>query len=85
MTGEITLARARARRRGVKEKAVAALRGGMARVVLPAANATTSSSLPAEGAESVRFELVRTMDEVMDAVLVRPPAERRVADPSRRA
>jgi ATP-dependent Lon protease len=39
-------------------------------VVLPAANAADLELLPDEVRESVVFELVRTMDEVMDAVLV---------------
>jgi ATP-dependent Lon protease len=70
MTGEITLRGRVLGVGGVKEKAVAALRSGMRCVVLPAANATDLELLPDEVRESVVFELVRTMDEVMDAVLV---------------
>jgi ATP-dependent Lon protease len=73
MTGEITLRGRVIGIGGVKEKAVAALRSGMARVVLPAANATDLETLPAEVLESVEFDLVTTMDEVMDAVLVANP------------
>jgi ATP-dependent Lon protease len=64
---------------GVKEKAVAALRGGMSRVVLPAANANDLETLPAEVLASVSFDLVKTMDEVMDAVLTRAPGASRSA------
>jgi len=70
MTGEITLRGRVLGVGGVKEKAVAALRSGMRRVVLPAANASDIELLPAEVREQVEFDLVRTMDEVMAAVLV---------------
>jgi ATP-dependent Lon protease len=72
MTGEITLRGRVLGVGGVKEKAVAALRSGMRRVVLPAANANDLELLPAEVRDQVEFDLVRTMDEVMDAVLVDP-------------
>jgi ATP-dependent Lon protease len=77
MTGEITLRGRVIGVGGVKEKAVAALRSGMTRVVLPAANETDLESLPQEVLDAVEFDLVRTMDEVMTAVLARLPAERR--------
>ncbi len=70
MTGEITLRGRVLAVGGVKEKAVAALRNGMRTVVLPAANATDLELLPDEVTRSVHFQLVRTMDEVLDAVLV---------------
>jgi ATP-dependent Lon protease len=77
MTGEITLRGRVLGVGGVKEKAVAALRSGMRRVVLPAANASDLELLPQEVRDQVAFELVRTMDEVMDAVLVRSPLRAR--------
>jgi ATP-dependent Lon protease len=76
MTGEITLRGRVLAVGGVKEKAVAALRSGMRRVVLPEANASDLELLPAEVLESVTFDLVRTMDEVMDAVLLHPSGRR---------
>ena len=75
MTGEITLRGRVIGVGGVKEKAVAALRSGMTRVVLPAANATDLETLPEEVLASVKFDLVKTMDEVMDAVLTRLPGD----------
>ncbi len=69
MTGEITLRGRVIAVGGVKEKAVAALRGGMKRVVLPHANENDLETLPQEVLDQVDFDLVRTMDEVMDAVL----------------
>jgi ATP-dependent Lon protease len=77
MTGEITLRGRVIGVGGVKEKAVAALRSGMKRVVLPAANETDLETLPQEVLDSVTFDLVKTMDEVMSAVLARLPVESR--------
>ncbi|HSW30928.1 MAG TPA: endopeptidase La [Longimicrobiales bacterium] len=73
MTGEITLRGRVLGVGGVKEKAVAALRGGMRTVILPASNASDLELLPQEVRDQVRFVLVRSMDEVMDAALVRSP------------
>ncbi len=73
MTGEITLRGRVIGVGGVKEKAVAALRSGMTRVVLPAANESDLETLPQEVLEALRFDLVRTMDEVMTAALTRLP------------
>lgn len=83
MTGEITLRGRVIGVGGVKEKAVAALRTGMSRVVLPEANANDLETLPEEVREALTFDLVTTMDEVMDAVLARGPGTHRpAADPS---
>ena len=79
MTGEITLRGRVLGVGGIKEKAVAALRSGMRRVVLPAANVSDLELLPEEVKDSVAFDLVRTMDEVMDAVLLESPLQRRPA------
>ncbi|MDX1492713.1 MAG: endopeptidase La [Longimicrobiales bacterium] len=79
MTGEITLRGRVIGVGGVKEKAVAALRTGMSRVVLPHANATDLETLPDEVREALTFDLVTTMDEVMDAVLARAPGQRRTS------
>jgi ATP-dependent Lon protease len=77
MTGEITLRGRVIAVGGVKEKAVAALRSGMTRVVLPEANASDLDSLPDEVRAELSFDLVRTMDEVMDAVFARRPSSMR--------
>ncbi|HKJ02569.1 MAG TPA: S16 family serine protease, partial [Longimicrobiales bacterium] len=73
MTGEITLRGRVLGVGGVKEKAVAALRAGIRTVVLPAANTSDLELLPREVLDQVRFVTVRSMDEVMDAALVRSP------------
>jgi ATP-dependent Lon protease len=73
MTGEITLRGRVLGVGGVKEKAVAALRGGIRTVILPASNSSDLELLPREVLEQVRFVLVRSMDEVMDEALARSP------------
>jgi ATP-dependent Lon protease len=73
MTGEITLRGRVIAVGGIKEKAVAALRTGMSRVVLPRANANDLETLPPEVLDNMAFDLVKTMDEVMDAVLTHRP------------
>ncbi len=73
MTGEITLRGRVLGVGGVKEKAVAALRGGIRTVILPSSNTSDLELLPREVLEQVRFVLVRSMDEVMEAALLRSP------------
>lgn len=54
---------------GVKEKAVAAMRGGIHTVVLPMANMPELEVLPDEVRSSVVFLPVSIMDEVLAATL----------------
>jgi ATP-dependent Lon protease len=75
MTGEITLRGRVLAVGGVKEKAVAALRNGIRRVLLPAANAPELELLPSEVLAQVEFVPVRVMDEVLDAALEEGPAD----------
>lgn len=72
MTGEITLRGRILPVGGVREKAVAAQRSGVRRVILPEANAADLDGLPEEAKHGVEFVAVRTMDEVLDAALVAP-------------
>ncbi|MBI4541256.1 MAG: endopeptidase La [Gemmatimonadetes bacterium] len=74
MTGEITLRGRVLPVGGVREKAVAAQRGGMRRVILPAENAADLELLPEEVKGGIEFVCVRTMDEVLDAALLASPA-----------
>jgi ATP-dependent Lon protease len=73
MTGEITLRGRVLGVGGVKEKAVAALRSGIRKVILPLANASELELLPQEVRDQVAFSLVRSMDQVLDEALVRSP------------
>jgi ATP-dependent Lon protease len=72
MTGEITLRGRVLGIGGVKEKAVAALRHGIRRVLLPAANAPELELLPEEVRNGVEFIPVRVMDEVLIEALEDP-------------
>ena len=73
LTGEITLRGRVLGVGGVKEKAVAALRGGIGTVVLPAGNANDLELLPQEVRDGLEFVLVRTMDQVMEKALATSP------------
>jgi ATP-dependent Lon protease len=76
LTGEITLRGRVLAVGGIKEKAVAALRYGIRRVVLPAANLPDLELLPDEVRDGLEFVAVQEMDEVLAAALVSVPAER---------
>ncbi|HUF27945.1 MAG TPA: endopeptidase La [Gemmatimonadaceae bacterium] len=77
MTGEITLRGRVLPIGGLKEKAVAARRHGIAHVLLPHGNVRDIDDLPAEVRETIRFHPVRTMDDVL-AVALRPAPAREV-------
>ena len=70
MTGEITLRGRVLVVGGIKEKAVAALRGGIRRMLLPAQNAVDLERLPDEVRAGVRMVPVETMDQVLREALV---------------
>ena len=76
MTGEITLRGRVLAVGGVKEKAVAALREGMTKVLLPAANAPELELMPEEVIAGLEFVPVRTMDEVLTEALTSMPEAR---------
>ena len=77
MTGEITLRGRVLAVGGVKEKAVAALREGLSKVLLPAANAPELELMPEEVIDGLEFVPVRTMDEVLTEALRSMPENRR--------
>ena len=77
MTGEITLRGRVLAVGGVKEKAVAALREGLRKVLLPAANAPELELMPQEVIDGLQFVPVRTMDEVLNEALTSMPENRR--------
>lgn len=70
MTGEITLRGRVLVVGGIKEKAVAALRGGIQKVLLPAMNAMDIERLPEEVRAGVEMVPVETMDQVLREALV---------------
>ena len=77
MTGEITLRGRVLAVGGLKEKAVAALREGLSKVLLPAANAPELELMPEEVTTGLEFVPVRTMDEVLTEALTSMPESRR--------
>jgi ATP-dependent Lon protease len=69
MTGEITLRGRVLAVGGIKEKAVAAMRNGIKKVLLPADNEPQLALLPEEVREALTFVPVQTMDEVLGEAL----------------
>ena len=70
MTGEITLRGRVLVVGGIKEKAVAALRSGISRMLLPGANVVDIERLPDEVRAGVKLVPVETMDQVLREALV---------------
>ena len=73
MTGEITLRGKVLPIGGVKEKLLAAHRAGMKEVILPKENEKDLQDLPQDILESIKINLVETMDEVLQVALERLP------------
>ncbi|MEZ4530991.1 MAG: endopeptidase La [Thermomicrobiales bacterium] len=71
MTGEITLRGQVLPVGGIKEKSLAANRAGLTRFVLPYRNEVDLDDIPAELKEKMTFIPVKTMDDVLEAVM--PP------------
>lgn len=69
MTGEITLRGRVLPVGGIKEKVLAARRSGITRVILPRENQKDFPDLPKEVLEEIRFELVDTVEQVVDIAL----------------
>jgi ATP-dependent Lon protease len=73
MTGEVTLRGRVLPVGGVREKALAALRAGLARVILPQKNLQDLDEIPRELRRKLAFVGVSHMDEVLEAALERRP------------
>ena len=76
MTGEITLRGQVLPIGGLKEKLLAALRGGIKRVVIPAENEKDLKEIPDNVRESLEIHPVKWMDEVLQVALERMPEPR---------
>jgi ATP-dependent Lon protease len=73
MTGEVTLRGRVLPIGGLKEKLLAALRGGLKKVLIPADNAKDLVDLPASVKNALEIVPVSRMDEVLAHALVRQP------------
>ena len=73
MTGEVTLRGRVLPVGGVREKALAALRSGITRIVLPRRNLQDLADIPRELKRKVHFIPVVHMDEVLEAALEEQP------------
>jgi ATP-dependent Lon protease len=76
MTGEITLTGQVLPIGGIREKALAAQRAGLKRVILPRENEPDLEELPAETKRELEFVLVDSIDQVFDAAFDGKPARR---------
>ena len=72
MTGEITLRGRVLPIGGLKEKLLAALRGGITTVIIPEDNKKDLADMPANITTSLEIHPVRWIDEVLDIALERP-------------
>jgi ATP-dependent Lon protease len=69
MTGEITLRGKVLPVGGIKDKVLAAYRGGISEVILPKENEKDIEEIPNEVREAMEFHLVESMDEVLRLAL----------------
>ena len=69
MTGEITLTGQVLPIGGLKEKALAAQRAGINRLIIPRRNERDIDDIPEQLRKKMKFMLVDTVDEVLDAAL----------------
>jgi ATP-dependent Lon protease len=74
MTGEITLRGRVLPIGGLKEKLLAALRGGIRTVIVPEENRKDLADIPRGVTQGLKIVPVRWIDEVLDLALERPIA-----------
>ncbi|WP_027081390.1 endopeptidase La [Luteimonas mephitis] len=79
MTGEITLRGKITAIGGLKEKLLAALRGGIRTVIIPDENRKDLADIPKNVTDALKIVPVKWIDEVLDLALERPLAPRVVA------
>ncbi|WFF39619.1 endopeptidase La [Moraxella nasibovis] len=72
MTGEVTLRGKVLRIGGLKEKLLAAHRGGIKHVLIPKSNEKDLADIPDNVKEGLTIQAVETIDEVLSAALVTP-------------
>jgi ATP-dependent Lon protease len=82
MTGEITLRGRVLPIGGLKEKLLAALRGGIGTVLIPEENRKDLADIPKNVTQGLEIIPVKWIDEVLDIALVHPLAPDSSSDPS---
>ncbi len=75
MTGEISLRRLVLPVGGIKEKATAAARAGLARVLMPARNRKDYEEIPEDARERLEFTWLERAEDAVAAALEAPPAD----------
>jgi len=80
MTGEITLRGKVTEIGGLKEKLLAALRGGIRTVIIPEDNRKDLAEIPRNVTDKLEIIPVKWIEEVLDVALERPLPERTGAD-----
>jgi ATP-dependent Lon protease len=83
MTGEVTLTGQVLPIGGLKEKALAAQRAGIARVIAPKLNEADIDEFPAALRKDIEFDFVDQVDQVLDEALEGPPPASRRPTPMR--
>jgi ATP-dependent Lon protease len=85
MTGEITLRGEILEIGGLKEKLLAALRGGIRKVLIPQTNVKDLAEIPDNVKQGLEIVPVRWIDEVLQEALVRQPEPLAEEEPSKAA
>ncbi len=75
MTGEATLRGLVLPVGGIKDKVLAAMRGGIKKIILPERNKKDLRDIPAEAREGVEFVFAHRMDDVLEHALETPPSQ----------
>jgi ATP-dependent Lon protease len=81
MTGEITLSGKVLPIGGLKEKALAAQRAGINRLIIPRRNEPDIDDIPEPLRRRMKFTLVDSVDEVLEAALQKRARRSRPAEP----
>ena len=76
MTGEATLRGLVLPVGGIKDKVLAAMRGGIKKIILPVRNKKDLRDIPEEARAGVEFVFATRMDDVLEAALEVPPSAR---------